>query len=460
MYVRKFEADSLDEALKNIKVELGPDAIILKTVTNNGIKGAFKKKKIEITAAISEKNYTKKSRVDNVLNDEQKDSFYSNNASYISSKIESHDVSNTKATSYGNLGLNKAVSSTKNVASTVKSALDNFLGGDSQVEEVASESKFTPEQLGTSGINFESDMVEVPDFKMQSPSIQPEAVSIENNEKVDELEKKLFELTKQVSRLERSEPLGVYQLRTSLRSLDINERYIQELIKKSLFEINEKDLENADIVFEFALREMINIINVEMPLFSRADTSIKPVVTILVSDVASGQSSTLLKLGAMNKNSVLISYGRGKRSDFSEKLLGIEINYVNTIAEIVSEVRKSVEAGKKVFVDYKDLNSEINETKKFVSGIKRSFDDVEVLLSLSAIHTEIYNKKEIRSYRDIVDGLIVSHLDLCLNFGMLFNISEEVRTLPYVFFGTGSTIPSDIESATAERILAGIFDLE
>ena len=67
MYVRKFEADSLDEALKNIKLELGPDAIILKTITNKGLKGAFKKKKIEITAAISEKNYSKKEKPINLL---------------------------------------------------------------------------------------------------------------------------------------------------------------------------------------------------------------------------------------------------------------------------------------------------------------------------------------------------------------------------------------------------------
>ena len=53
MYVRKFEADTIEEALKEIKRELGPDAVILKTITNKGLKGAFKKKKIEITAAIT-----------------------------------------------------------------------------------------------------------------------------------------------------------------------------------------------------------------------------------------------------------------------------------------------------------------------------------------------------------------------------------------------------------------------
>ena len=72
MYVRKFEADTIEEALKDIKRELGPDAVILKTITNKGLKGAFKKKKIEITAAISEKNYSRKAQVDTVLNDNQK----------------------------------------------------------------------------------------------------------------------------------------------------------------------------------------------------------------------------------------------------------------------------------------------------------------------------------------------------------------------------------------------------
>ena len=76
MYVRKFEGDTLEETLQAVKFELGPDAIILKTITNKGIKAAFKKKKFEITAAISEESYIKKAKVDRVLNDDQKRIFY------------------------------------------------------------------------------------------------------------------------------------------------------------------------------------------------------------------------------------------------------------------------------------------------------------------------------------------------------------------------------------------------
>ena len=44
MFVKKFSADTLDEALKTVKKELGPDAIILKTTSNRGGKGFLKKK--------------------------------------------------------------------------------------------------------------------------------------------------------------------------------------------------------------------------------------------------------------------------------------------------------------------------------------------------------------------------------------------------------------------------------
>jgi flagellar biosynthesis protein FlhF len=39
----------------------------------------------------------------------------------------------------------------------------------------------------------------------------------------------------------------------------------------------------------------------------------------------------------------------------------------------------------------------------------------------------------------------------------LFNLADQFTNLPYKFFGTGEVIPNDVETASAERILAGIF---
>lgn len=56
MIIRKYVADTMNEAISMIKLELGPDAIIVskRSVKQKGIFGAFLPKKLEITAAIED----------------------------------------------------------------------------------------------------------------------------------------------------------------------------------------------------------------------------------------------------------------------------------------------------------------------------------------------------------------------------------------------------------------------
>lgn len=481
MHVRKFEADTLDEALKDIKAQLGPDAIILKTITNKGLKGAFKKKKIEITAAISERSYVKKDRVDQVLSSEQKEQFYSNDSSYISNMIDGHsenqklEKSMSSTVGYGKAGLNKQVNSVatkaKDLSSKLKSSLDDFLSHEQESE--------INEQEQMSLDSFEDAMMEetsVPHQYEEPRRVSNDYVEMHNNQhsnvsneeievqkkKIDELEKQLYALTKNVEKLEKKEASGIYQLRTTLKSLDISDNFIRSIIKKATFELSEEDQDNPDIVFEFALREMLGEVETAMPLFSSLTEENAPVVTVMISDSSCGQTSMVQKLGALKSDAVIIrnlKVGEKKGPDFTEKMFGIDVVTVDSIAEIVSQTRKSVENGKSVFIDYKNMNSDLNDIKKFIDGMRRAFKNVEVLITLSAIHSEIYNRKVISRYGSLANGMIVSNLDLCLNFGALFNLSIEVENLPFKFFGTGEVVPDDIESATAERVLAGIFQL-
>ncbi len=490
MYVRKFEADTIEEALKDIKRELGPDAIILKTLTNKGLKGAFKKKKIEITAAISEKTYTKKAQVDSVLSVDQKDEFYSGSSSYISNMIDRHDDAKAKsnnvgarnAQSYGGLGLNKSVSSTKNIANSLKNGLDDFLSLGEKDNHSNNAFDFEEELMSAKTPSAYSQQeykapvqatrevaapVAAPmtkNYEERASQVNEEIYERQKN-KIDELEKKLYELTRNVDKIQKREPTGIYQLRTTLRSLEINDEFIQKLIKKALFELSENDVENTDLVFEFALREMMSVVQSAMPLFSATDNK-APVVTIFVSESSSGQSAIVQKICALKSDSVIIRNDSRKNTkanetaiSFAEKMFNIKVIYAQNIAEIVTETRKNLEEGRCVFVDYKCLESEVNETKKLVDGMRRSFPKVEVLITLCAIHSELYNKRVVATYRRLSDGIVATHLDACLNFGALFNISEETRDLPYKFFGTGEVIPDDLEAATAERILAGLFKL-
>src|SRR3989339_104271 len=489
MYVRKFEADTLDEALKNIKKELGPDAIILKTVTNKGLKGAFKKGRIEITAAISEKNYTKKAKVDRVLDGEQKEKFYSNNASYISNMIDSHAKSSEKVNagtarpsqnegpSYGKLGLNKQVKSTKEEGQISGPSLDEFLKQKSK-RDMPLELSSAYQDVGQATNNLTATSSALNEFLGQGAATSNTAKTIVQNNaveenidggRIEELEKQIYLLSRQVQEFSKREPTGLNHLRSSLRSLDISEVYINGLAKKMMFDLGEKELDSVDIVYEFALKEMLKDVHVDMPLFSQVDNDTN-VITVLLSETSSGQSSMAIKLAALKNDAIIItndlqreqksSFVENKKISFAEKIFDLTIIHTSSIAEIVSECRKAEETGRSVFIDYKNFNKEINEARRFIDGLQRSFRKVEVLISLSAIHTELYNKKVMAQYRKIANGIIVSHLDLCLNFGAIFNLTSEMKDLPFKFYGTGDVIPDDLESATGERILAGIFQLD
>lgn len=483
MFVRKFQADSLEEALKEIKQELGPDAIVLKTVTNKGLKGAFKKSRIEITAAIPENKLKDKMIVDQALG-EKKDDFYQNKPSYISNMISNyaqHSKEGSKpqapapqTNGYGNLGLNKAAVMKQN--QDAPSGLDSFLNnGNTKQEEPKVQERVTKSNLGHIVLETPQEQEKVVELKKPEPQAEPmrptstntpEVSKTEYNDqqkRIDELENKLSMMMNQMEKLNRPEPAGLFQLRTTLRSLDVNEQFVSNLIRKISFEYKEDELKNDELIFEFALREMLAAINTEMPLFSTLDSDKEAVITVLISESSSGQSATAMKLGALKKNSVVIKNiepTEGPKKSAAEKLLGIEVINVASIPEIISEARRAFEEGRSVFIDYKNFKSEINETKKFVEGLRRAFDNVEVLISLSSIHQELYNRKVLSTYGALADGLVFSHLDLCLNFGAIFNVLEGEGKLPAKFFGTGPVIPDDIETASAERVLDSIFKFE
>lgn len=482
MYIRKFEADSLDEALKTIKTELGPDAIILKTVTNKGLKGAFKKNKIEITAAISEKNYTKKSKVDLALGDQNKDRFYQNNSSYISNMIDDydqgqgnharHEVKNpgNAGGGYGNVALNKQVKQVKDIGSKIKNSLDDFLSsgvGEMNEDRYVSQSATSTAPAASAQPAIQAaPQVEEPALDFAPVNNTETTVSSEQLQviekqqlKIEELERKLFELSRNVQKLDKKEPAGIYHLRSTLKSLNINDEYIAKISKKAIFELSDEEVESSDAVFEFALREMMTNFATAMPQFSTIDSEEEQVVTILLSEGGSGQTSMMYKLGALKKDSVLIRCGETNANSFTEKVFGLNVVNASTIPEIISEIRKATEQGLSVFVDYKANTNELNETKKFIDGVRRSFGKVEVLVSLCAIHSEIYNKKVLNQYGKLANGMVISSLDLCLNYGAIFNLSYEYENLPMMFFGTGTMVPDDLEAASAERVLAGIFQI-
>lgn len=525
MFVKKFEADTLDEALKAVKQELGPDAIILKTVTNKGLKGAFKKKRIEITAAISERNFDKKAKVDHVMTPEQKSDFYRRGAGDVKQAIDNYSNSPSRraatpaaagndAAGYGSMGLNKMVNQisrgAENIGETarktsqvLKSSLDDFLSDevghqemdddafdDSILDRVARNAR--PKHPAPREDRYAEREVERPVERAErvversaprqaapAPEAAPISTAMTNvskevvnelrqeirtqHHRIEMLEKKLFELGQNahVGQVQQ-DAKGLYQLRTTLKALDVDESVVVDLIRKAAYELSKEELQNPDVVFEFALKEMAGAVHTALPLFSTIAND-EPVVTVLLSEAASGQTCMSMKIAVLKKDVELIQYSSDGASngsaDFAAQVFGLKIHKAQQPTEIIQLCRKAIESGKSALVDLRLANKNLDETKKFIESLRRGFPHVEVLVGLSAIHSEIYNRKILSRYKELADGLIISHVDLCLNFGALFNVHRAHNKIPLKFFGTGPVVPDDIESATAERIMAGLFQL-
>ena len=57
--------------------------------------------------------------------------------------------------------------------------------------------------------------------------------------------------------------MGVKQLRSVLKSLDIDNLFIQHAITEVTKEFSVEDLENSDLVFEYVLKLMADIIHTD-----------------------------------------------------------------------------------------------------------------------------------------------------------------------------------------------------
>jgi len=168
-----------------------------------------------------------------------------------------------------------------------------------------------------------------------------------------------------------------------------------------------------------------------------------------------------LKLSTLCDNSRVIQFrtqGIDKaNNEFAAQVFNLDVVVVDSIAHLMSEARKATTEGKSIFLDIKTNAKDIDESKKIIESLKRSLSNLEILVNISAINSEIYNRKILSKYKDFANGVTISYIDQCLNFGSLINahISSE---LPLKFFGTGQAVPDDIEAATSERLLAGMFD--
>ncbi len=490
MYVEKFTGETLEETLNLVKKKLGPEAIILKTVTNNGLKGAFKKNKVEVTAAINERDYVKKAQVDRVFSPDQREQFYQSSSADIAKSINQYNRAPTdegQSGGYGKLGLNKIVTKVSHIAQEtskkIQSGLDDFLSGDMEINQndakkisddfdaflqgqgTAPSPELAPAAEAVMKPRVQAPVAAMPEVQVASEELKEMGMRFdEQKNRISHLEDKIGALLDKITELEESgankyELKTIRNLRNMLLGIELSESVVNSIIKKANFELSTEKLKDEDALFEFALKEIAH--GVETAKVEWIEDS-APQIVLLLSECSSGQTTAAMKIALMKDNAEVVSYGNrgasiGNQFHLTSSLFGVKVSQANSVGELYNVCRNGLKAGKTVIIDYRQLGA-ADEAKMLLEGLQRSFEDIKVLLCLSAIHAENVNRKIISRYQGMAEGAIMNHMDLCMSYGSIFNLQASSENMPWLFFGTGAMIPDDLELASAERILAGMFN--
>lgn len=138
------------------------------------------------------------------------------------------------------------------------------------------------------------------------------------------------------------------------------------------------------------------------------------------------------------------------------KILNIPIDVVLTPQDLgrALHLRKGLDV---ILIDtagrgQRDLE-QIGELAKFFSG----HPSVDVKLTLSASSSERQMEETIRNFAPLsISSVVFTKLDEAAQLGPVFN--QSVKTgLPVAYFTTGQRVPEDMEEAGAKRLINGLF---
>ena len=403
MVIKKYVANSINEAMTRIKFELGNDAIIVsqRKVRKPGFFGLFSGKLIEVTAAVenekSEPVVEKEIVSEKSSDDEFRESIESikrimEKEQLVSGKLDTKDsISCSSAMEERIKEHNKKVSENTDIEEThsineVKNEVSELKGLINKVIENTS---------SNNNINF--------------------SANDKNQEVIKQLE-----------------------------DMDIDECFYEEICNE--IESN-KDIDNTEMFREIFERDI---------LISTKDLKGK---VVLVGPTGVGKTTTIAKLAGRlalveKKNIGLITVdtyriGAIEQLKTYAEIMNIPFSVVITIKEMEQAIESMSECDV-ILIDTTGRSSknamQISELRTFVE--KANPDVINMVISATTKNKDI--KTILEGYKELnYNNVIVTKLDETTSYGCLYNVAR-ISNKPISFITTGQNVPDDINIPTKE----------
>ncbi len=499
MQIRKFEAANMSEALQLVKQELGPDAIILSTKNHRKGFGLMSRASVEVTAAISERNLSKKTITEKVLSPEDRDrvkglsasqqgKIYNKFNDYYQGKAQEKNREKSsqgmglKNSNVPNQALAKAPSERRyaDIADDDQRELMDILRGGSR-------------EFAESGADVASSYqapLRNPAPQAQAHTHMPQPAATQFTEQTTTVNNQVETLKDEVRRLkmimeefqmeqathsdrrvvEQSSEEIQDQFESLIRN-GMDRKYAAALIKTVSFQLTGNDHRNPDRILEVMASEVMNQIRLVDPLANIKEERGRKAGAKVISFVGPtgvGKTTTMAKIAAhaLSKKNLRVGFinldsykvGASDQLQTYAKILNIPFRNATTEAEF----DRALEELKPMDLILIDTAGRSQKDQENLAGTKLLLDSCEGVEKILVMNTatrdqDIYDiLNRFRIFKPT--SVIFSKLDESSVFGCIYNVALKSK-LPLSYFTVGQRVPEDLELSTKERVVDLILEL-
>lgn len=498
----------MQEALKVIKRELGPEAIILSTKHIKSGFGLMSKASVEVTAAIAEKDLKKKMMAEKGLPDAVKEKIWNGKATKQAEIYDDYFEKQLKraAKDKVEIGAAKQRSSQRDdaiakTAATFGTREDHQMR---QAEKIAQPTARTqqqaapapaarqaPSRIGPSAQPApatERRYVDIMDDDSSAPAAiaapQPRQIAVPaaDSTKVKSLEADIEQLKSMIVELASGattkedgegatgmteEAARVMQ---ELAGAGIEKKLARQIVRQVSFDLSPSEQNDEQAILDKVAAQLISEIQVADVLEqvgARAGKSTSTVMA-LVGPTGVGKTTTIakiaslailekrLRVGLINLDSYKVA-AADQLATYA-KIMNVPFRSVNTRDELTQAIYdfSSLDL---VLIDTTGRSQKDQESLLQLRHMLASIEGVQSVLLMSAT-TKDSDMNEVVSRFKIFHpvGLVFSKLDETSVYGCIYNTQKRTG-LPLLYFTVGQRVPEDIEKASAERVVDLVLDL-
>lgn len=435
MRVKKFQAKSMPDAMKQVKAELGPNAIILHSrETGKGLFGLFGGRGVEVTAAIDD-------------------------AVKLSSESAKPNAQSTATPMRGSGGIDFRID-------------DAAMPNPPVAKHQPPKQEENPLLLLAKEIDKEKQAMQQAALKPDGPKPKPPQ-NQEKPQKPDGLEMRLGSLENQLLKLtgmiEKLSPAATSNLPlVSARTRELYNHLLEQDVDESLAlglstQIAETTDEEDD-VWTVLKSRLIGRIPVAAPLELDFDAK-RPKIIMLVGSTGVGKTTTLAKISALYRCNAKAKV-RPKIVFITADLYRLaaveQLQKYTEILGVELEVTYSPEEVKQAIHKHKNAHLILFDT---AGACQRNTPQLDALSSIrdaagpDEVHLVLSSTSKFSDMIDVVEHfknvkprrIIFTKIDESTTYGGLLNIITKYE-IPISYLTTGQNVPEDIESARPERV--------